>query len=82
MNIWIFLPKQSSLKGFIGVYESVALYCRLGKKIAKCFVIQRKSVPLQAEYYQICTKGLVFSILLFHVSGAFMRSAESCFLSY
>ena len=34
----------------------------------KSFVFSRKAVPLQAEYYQNCTKSLILSTLLRQVS--------------
>ena len=38
------------------------------KKSGKLLPVLRKTVPLQAEYYQNCTKSLIFSTLLCQVS--------------
>jgi hypothetical protein len=49
----------------------------MSKNRAKSFVIHRKDVPLQAEYYQNSTKDLILSALLcLTVSVAAMHTRD------
>ena len=44
-----------------------------------CFLFPRKPIPLQAEYYQVKPKSLVFSELFLSVS---LVTMSRCFLNY
>ena len=46
-----------------------SLYAFALKKDEKCLSVQRKAVPLQADYYQKVYKGLILSDLLILCPG-------------